>query len=287
MSVPTDTLDLRYKYLTVAISRFKQGINAPTITSGTLVMNAIDLKLTTNCTYRCNHCSAATPYIKSHQTFDAAQIIDDLDKLLTVVYTPLVVILGGEPLLHPEFGKVVKLLNVMNNINHVGRFMLLTNATVLPTFEALLDFKKLPAAEIVINDYARPNQRISEMSELCRSSGVEAMINLERKKTWNDFGNFQESRHYTESQLRKLRYICDASAVIYNGRFYSCCRAAALQENNLLPQNIDDYVDVRNSDDQGALEKSLWNYCYNKSYLSACNYCNGSHIAAKQIPVGS
>jgi hypothetical protein len=289
MEVPIDTLDLRHKYLTIAISRFKQGKkeNAPVISADTLVVNAIDLKLTTNCSYKCAHCSAATPYIRQHQDFDAAQIVNDLDKLLSVMYTPLVVILGGEPLLHPEFGEVIKSLVSMRNLNHIGRFMMLTNATVLPTIEALCDFKRLPAAEIVINDYARSNQRIKEFDALCETSGVKRYINFEGKNIWYDFGDFRECRNYSEAQLLKLRYICDASAVIYNGRFYSCCRAAALEQNALLTQDKADFVDVRNATGEAKLKDELWSYLYNRRYLTACNYCNGSHVAARQIPVGS
>ena len=286
MEVPVENLDLRYKYLKIAASRYKQGVNQPVIDAETLVINAIDLKLTTKCTYKCKHCSAATSYIKEHKTFDATQIVNDLDKLLEVVYTPLVVILGGEPLLHPSFGQVIHGLTKMKNLNHAGRFMMLSNATVLPAIEDLQYFRELPAAEITINDYARTNQKVYEYADLCEKAGVNHKVNFEGKKVWFDFGDFTQCRNYSEEQLRHLRYICDASAVLYDGRFYSCCRAAALEENGLMPlNNDDDFVDIRNSD--STLKNRLWKYLYDKPYLSLCNYCNGSHIAAKQIPVGS
>jgi len=287
MEVPVENLDLRYKYLKVAASRYKQGINQPVIDSETIVVNAIDLKLTTKCTYNCKHCSAATSYIKAHKTFDATQIVDDLDNMLEVVYTPLIVILGGEPLLHPLFGQVVRGLTKMKNLNHVGRFMMLSNATVLPAVEDLQYFRDLPAAEIIINDYARASQKVNEYSNLCEKAGVTHKVNFEGKKVWFDFGDFTQCRNYSEEQLRHLRYICDASAVLYDGRFYSCCRAAALEENGLMPLKNDDFVDIRNSDNSLKLKDELWHYLYDRPHLSPCNYCSGSHIAAKQIPVGS
>jgi hypothetical protein len=286
MDIPVESYDLRYKYLKTAISRFQQGINTPMIYSDTVVLPVIDFKVCTACTFSCEHCTLATSYIGEHKFFDPKKICADFDKLLSACYTPLVLIVGGESLLHPQITDIIGRLTRLKNLNRVGRFSLITNATILPERKLLEYYKALPAAEIVINDYGRKNQRIEELSNLCNEFGIKCVHNFEHKKAWGDIGPI-EKRNRTPKQLQHLFYVCLGSPVIYDGVFYSCCRGGVLIESNLVDSDGSDCINIRNfSGTIDELSRILYDYLYAKSYISVCDYCGGLHAASPQVPVG-
>jgi hypothetical protein len=286
MEIPVDSYDLRYKYLKTAISRFKQGVNTPTIYHDTVVLPVVDFKVCTTCTFSCEHCTVATPHIAKHKFFEPETICADFDKLLSVCYTPLVLIVGGESLLHPQITDIVIRLTKLRNLSHIGRCSLITNATILPERELMEYYRLLPASEIVINDYGRKNQRIKELSILCEEYGVECLHNFEHKKAWGNIGSL-EKRNYTEGQLRHLFYVCLGSPVMYDGMFYSCCRAASLVENRLVVPDNSDSINIRDfQGTNGELKEILYDYVYKKPYIDVCNYCGGLNAASPQVPVG-
>jgi hypothetical protein len=286
MDIPVESYDLRYKYLKLALSRFKQGINTPRIYHDTVVLPVVDFKVCTACTFSCEHCTLATPQITKHKYFDPETIVSDFDKLLSACYTPLVLIVGGESLLHPQISDIIYRLGQMKNLSHIGRFSLITNATILPEGELLRYFKTLPASEIVLNDYGRENQKIDKFSELCGEYGIRCIRNFEHKKAWGDIGAL-EKRNYTDEQLRHLFYSCQCTPAIYDGEFFSCCRAASLAKNSLVEFNRSDSINIRCF--QGSNEKLrgiLNHYLYKKPYITVCRYCGGLNAASPQVPVG-
>ena len=286
MDIPVETYDIRYKYLKMVISRFKQGVNTPLIYPDTVVLPVIDFKVCTACTFACEHCTLGTALIKKHSFFSPERIVADFDRLMASCYTPLVLIVGGESLLHPQIGEIIERLTKMENLSHIGRFCLITNATILPNADMLKAYKQLPAAEIVINDYGKPNQKIVELTDLCKACEVKCLHNFEHKKAWGDIGSL-EYRGYTEDQLRHLFYVCLCTPALYDGEFYSCCRAASLCENGMYPKNESDKINIRGfSGNSEELKQALYDYLYNKPYLNACEYCGGLNSASPQVPVG-
>ena len=266
--------DLRQKLLRRGLPRFRQGHFSPEFNVSDVVFDVINLTINTGCSLRCKDCAFAIPYVKNPVSFDAERLATDLDKLLSVSITPLVSLVGGEVFLHSQLGKVVDYLKKMKNYGNVGRFEVITTGTILPSEDLLLQLKSLTSFDIAINDYGVKNDKIPALIERCEKLGVPYMLARETKRIWGDYGDFNTQRNWSESEKVHLYWLCGTCCTLYDGKLYTCNRAAILQENGLVDKNESDSIDIRNYSDPN-LKKDVYRFIYEKPYITTCDVCDG------------
>lgn len=254
-------------------------------TADTLLLRSVTIFITSVCSLRCRECSSFTPYIETSRHYDAAGILKSLDVILNVFGSlERVTLLGGEPLLHPE------LKEILCRINHEDRIELVTavtNGTVLPKREALLEMKN-PKFIMRISDYGKLS---SKLPELLKSLG-ENHIKYEHTNYtyWNKnskIGKLDE----TEEELTNKFSKCVASLSVYiiNNKLFCCNNAAVLCENGVVPPSKDNFVDLSNPDSE-ALKKEIIEY-YRRMLqcrpVDACRYCSGLYCTDfdERLPV--
>ena len=71
------------------------------------IINQLDLVLTTHCNLRCQDCAAFIPYLPKREHFDS-----DYIKAMACFFKgiEIVRVVGGEPMMHPEFLKIIPML---------------------------------------------------------------------------------------------------------------------------------------------------------------------------------
>ena len=283
--------DLRQKLLRRGLPRFNQGYFSPEFNVSDVVFDVINLTINTGCSLHCKDCAFAIPYVKKPVSFDAEKMAEDLDKLLSVSITPLVSMVGGEVFLHPQLDKVVDNLKKMKNYGNAGRFEVITNGTILPSKELLLQLKTLTCFGIAINDYDVKNDKIPELIERCEKIGVPYRLAREIKRIWGDHGDFTAQRGRSEAEKVHLYWLCGTCCALYGGKLYTCNRAAILQENGLVNRDENDSLDIRNYSGSN-LKNDVYRLIYEKPYITTCDVCDGyiaslngtGNAAFRQIP---
>lgn len=128
--IPTRKKDIQSEFLKEEIGDFYE--------RGIMNLPQLQFAITTHCTLRCANCNALIPYFGKnapHYTLSANDFSADLHKLETCVNKiRRFQLLGGEPLLHPHLGKLVRIAAASPMINIVE---IVSNGTVLPGSDLL------------------------------------------------------------------------------------------------------------------------------------------------------
>lgn len=242
-------------------------------TADTLLLRSVTIFLTSVCSLRCRECSSFTPYIETPRHYDAAGLLKNLDIVLEVFGSlERVTLLGGEPLLHPDLGQILR------QINRDGRIELITavtNGTIMPGQDVLLEMQN-PKFIMRISDYGKLSSKLNDLIK----SLDENHIKYEHTNYtyWNKnskIGRFSE----TENELIDKFSKCVASLSIYiiNNKLCCCNNAAVLCENGVVPPASDNFVDLSNPDRE-ALKKEIVEFyrrMLQSKPIDACRYCSG------------
>ena len=93
-------------------------------------VNSIDVVLTQRCTLKCTDCSNLMQYYSKPAQIDTSVILKSLQALKSCFdYVHEFRIIGGEPLLNKEFGKIIDYIS--KNFNY-GYIVVYTNGTIIP-----------------------------------------------------------------------------------------------------------------------------------------------------------
>lgn len=235
----------------------------------------LDVPLTTYCSLKCKHCSHCMPYANPPKHFEAAQLIEDLDKVLSVSYIACVCVMGGEPFVYPKIAEFFERYRALKNSDNIGFTRIVTNGTVMPGNEFFAAYKKIKNAYIYFSNYGKESRKMPEMIEKCKEFGIPTYVEPYSNE-WTILGDFTVDRHYSEEELKRLFAACVSYGCtqLLNGRVYSCCRVPLLNEDGLIPFSKADYCEIRRAP-EAELRESLHRYLYETPYLNGCKYCDG------------
>ena len=236
--------------------------------------------LTTKCSLKCAHCNNLMPCFEKPYHIPAEQVISDIRTLLS--HTDCCIkleLLGGEPFVYPELGKVI---DAFKDHPKVMCIAFTTNATVIPD-EALLDqIAALKCKKIVISDYGVPTQKPDELMAVCKAKGIPCSHTV--SEYWADPGN-TEFRGKGKAQLAMEYNQCYSSRycrTMLNGKIYTCARASSLDDLGIMDGTHDSF-DVRKPRTDKEFRKELRKFL-TIDYADACNYCD--HAKRIRIPAG-
>lgn len=251
-------------------------------------IDRILFKIGTACTLRCKKCGEFNPYLHEKgkkKFYDADLLCKDIDKLGDVAEEIEVIQLsGGECLLHPQIGKILKHIGENPKFKHICIF---SNGTYIPKKETLEIMLSLgDRFNLDISNYTVVGIDSMKAPKIYDSYGIK--YNMIDMSYWIDHTNISYKNLDTE-QLKDLAKECwayNTGTVMYSvieGKVTShCCTAASIMYYlDLYKDMPSSYVDLRNNIDN--LEKEL-ERLFEVDYMPVCNYCI-SESKKEHIPV--
>ena len=249
-----------------------------------IILPRIELVMTTKCSLKCKKCFAAIPDYsrKGSMPFDIPidTLLGDFEQLLLGVdFIVQVNLLGGEPFLYEQ---IDELLSWLAGSDKVGRFLVVTNGTVIPkdsTCRLLADGKFY----VQIDDYRLPEGRAMEIASLFSYYGV--MHHITRDQRWFDFGNVEKKR-LSKNQLVDQYRKCDYSVCksLMEGELFTCEFHEHRTKLKMIPDAKDSLRLHDYADDE--LRVAMIEF-YNRPYFSACDYCTAPNKkTSPYIPAG-
>lgn len=246
-------------------------------------LSAVTLETTQICTLRCKKCSMFMPYYPCHEHYDSQMLIESAERFAECLdVIPMLNILGGEALYHPD---ILSMINKIPQIPNILALCIVTNATHIPTDQAL-EAMASHAVALRISDYGPSvSIRLDEIIKKCEAFGV-TWYALGRAESWVDVGK-PEKHGRTDAENREAFRNCVFAStervkfrncMIHKGKFYLCDRFAAFLNLGILSEtDLQEHEYLNILDSSTSLQdkqKKLMDMIQNTSMLSTCEYCN-------------
>lgn len=216
---------------------------------------------------RCRGCNHLSP-IMPKAVVNPAELVADLAFLASMIHVPKLLIMGGEPLLHPEIDRV---LEAARSSGLGDRLEVLTNGKLLsgmsPEFWALVD-------SVIVSAY--PGIEFSWPRE------YEDKVQVVKTVEFNE--SFSATKNEDVALLKSLWDGCgirNVSFGLVNRHFYKCMRSAYIPRAVGLPPTVDG-ISL-----EGLTEKALIARIRDAQPLEACRYCtasSGKAFAHEELP---
>lgn len=234
---------------------------------------AVEIIAVWHCNIRCEFCSFASPAAPA-RCAQPDVVAADLSRLASWMETGHVRILGGEPLMHPEIGKLVAAIRgsgISERVRMITNGILLDQApdTVWRSFD-----------EIYVSVYPNTARRIEKKLSLLRERAKEFDVSLALK--YFEYFRVSYRKPSGDSELtRRIYQTCQIahlwrSLTVDHGRIYRCPHATHVQT---VPE-YKDYQDRREGDfleiAQIGSSAELASWLGRPAPLSSCSVCTGS-----------
>lgn len=223
------------------------------------------------CNISCSHCNQASP-IRRKGYPDAATVTRDFSRMAPIYHARYAKIVGGEPLLHPEFARVVEALRATGIADGI---LLLTNGMLLPRLPDA-SWKLLDRIEVsVYPETGVDADFIARMLDKATAMGVEI-----RFVAFDDFRvSFSRPGTDDENLIRRIYLTCKMARVwgcqvIHDGHFHKCVQSihvptvigAPPESARLDAVPIDGGPDMRGR---------ILDFLRSRQPLRACRHCLG------------
>jgi len=234
---------------------------------------AVEVIAAWHCNIRCESCAFASP-LHSTRFADVDTVGADLSALAEWLEVEHVRILGGEPLLHPEFDALVERIRRSG----VGRrIRVVTNGVPLlkmpDSYWEILD-------EIHVSRYPNTRRFVERHLEMfkakCDAAGAELTV-----KHYDYFRYSFRRRDEDRDLTQRVFATCQMahlwrSLTADNGRLYRCLQSAYIQDDpqfdDLLSRHGEDFLSIHDIASTDELETWL----ARKPALNSCSVCTGS-----------
>ena len=245
-----------------------------------------DILLTEKCTLNCTFCNMYMPHYKNAKHRNLDQIKKDISLYFkTVDYVSIFHLVGGEPLMYPQFNEVLEYIG-KNFRNKISILLLTTNGTLVPkdlTYQLMKKFSVL----VYLSDYTDNINYKKKLGKLTENFKKHKINYLHRKDiSWSDFGDPSIEKFHTEKEAIDHFDSCTAPfRGLHNGRYYYCHLNTSAILAGIIPENKNDYITLDNNLDPEELLKLDLGFI-KSGYVSFCKNCNGCNTGIN-IPVSS
>ena len=247
---------------------------------GYLYLYHVEMPITQRCNLRCKHCIFMMPYFKHPVDYPVNTLLQDMDKLFDAVDAIQIFrLLGGETFLYKDLDPLIEKALSSPKVKTVE---VVSNGTIIPP-ESTIELMKNPRLIFQISHYGKYSRRAEEIKAICDKAGVKCVVRYPQDKTWNYVGDLH-FRGRTEKELRRqLRHCASIYRNFLDGRLYFCPRASFGSKLG-MPDDPNDFVDVRNETDRKTLRRKIFELNQSK-YIAACNYCDEGTGMVQSVPV--
>lgn len=257
----------------------------------------INLTPTMKCNLRCELCGVLVPHYEYRPQMTAEECAESLNLLFQVVdRVERFQITGGEPFLHPELDKILKIC--FRHESRFGELWLFSNCAVpirQNVLEMLLPYKN--KVLVHCSDYGvRPEVATRNIDALEKMSIPYRHLKYygdgQYFDGWVDNGDFV-AHHRTSEENKRIFSGCShykrgGSWYLRNGQLHWCGRSIRGMELGKIPDGGQDYLDLFEdipiSEKKKRLKRVMERDC-----ITACDYCNGDYgtdASEKRFPAG-
>jgi len=244
------------------------------VRDGIIHVRKVETLVAFHCNLSCRGCVHGSPALRE-KLLDPASLSRDLAALSSAMYIHKLVLLGGEPLLHP---RLAELARIARSSGAVGQVAVITNGIGLEgVSDELFDAIDL----IEVSAYPRVRLRISEEELRLRAQAHNVIVG------WNNVRQFQETtlneRISNPAVVEEIFLRCkprDAWSchAIHDGRYFKCSRAGLLEPRlnacgRAVSNREADGVLIQGNT---SLFDTLLDYLQSPKPLEACHWCLGS-----------
>ena len=231
-----------------------------------LWIDKVDVVVTTKCNLLCPGCSHLMPYYQKSYHVNKEELIAAMRKLNeSFDYCDHYNILGGEPFLNPNLKYFLE--EAPSEKCHLVQ--VLTNATIVPKDQELLDVMRRKQIHVVISPYPSNEQSQKRLIEILEKN--EIPYNL-YNRPWTDYGAPTDHGN-SEKNVRKQFCRCDEVCKnLLNGKLYYCFRSSHCDDLGLIKADKGSYVDLLNNtreQNRREIRRLMWRH----RPVEACRYC--------------
>ena len=250
------------------------------------------LIISMRCTLKCKLCLVYAPYYKNPKDYSLEEISKSVDKYFDIIDScGTFNIQGGEPLLHPNLPEII--LKVLEYKDCIGKILITTNGTLLPSAELLKVLKTYSQyIQVNISDYGPSLSRQAlKIVEILHSENIPYRVICYHGENlhfggWLDFTD-HTLKYHSEAELienaKQCGYRDGGNIAIRGNELYFCYRVARRVELGLIEKNEASCLqlfDGASRDDQRQHIKRL----LEAPYTPACAYCFGKRESAVHHP---
>ena len=260
----------RDSYIDVANNQSSEMINFP----------RIQFVITERCSLRCRDCISLMQYYEKPENVEIEDYIGSFDRLIRVVDNVSELrILGGEPYMNPDVYKVIERYVGLKKIATISVY---TNGTIVPNEQNL---RALENDKVIlhISNYNHNEERVNKLIKEIKKYSIKYFVR--NYDAWNDCGKL-ECKGYSVEEMKKVFSKCFERGCysFFRGKLHVCPRSAHAMYLKAMPDIKDDYVDLMENDISDIeIKKQLMNLT-KKTYIEACNYCQGPDYSTPNIP---
>lgn len=245
--------------------------------------------ITQKCSLKCKLCLAFIPYFENpvNTTYEEAKnILKNYFAIVDQVGT--FSITGGEPLINPDFEKI--LIETMEYREQIQeRIDMVTNGTILfgDNLLNILESNKHIVRVIISNYGENLSTKLSQIVTQLEERGICYRIqdyDIEKEHWtydgWVDFSD-HSLKHDTMEKLLEQCNRCIFRLghyyVINDGELHPCSRQYWRMRNNIIEKDKDWYIDLNTQSVDIDEDKKRLEFLENTKYLKSCAYCNGTY----------
>ena len=247
------------------------------LNSQSLVIRALPIIITTRCTLNCEYCFAKMPYFSKKEDVSIDFIIEELDRILSVVdYVEWLEIFGGEPLLHKELWKIVEYINKPQIQEKIGYSIILTNGTVLfdeKTIDKISENKYF--WKITSSPYGKFSTKQFELYAQCNESDL--FYYQRPMPYWHKFGIISEPDNPEDYTNEKCKSCCCYVPTFFDGKIYSCETLAFSGYLKMFPDDKRNYLDIFSDE---FTKENFRNFL--QTAQPAMAWCNANHKTSRR-----
>lgn len=236
--------------------------------------NFCEIYAVDHCNITCMDCNHASPDVKT-RIADPDSVFRDLSTLSRYYRAPMIKILGGEPLLHPD---ILALVKETRRSGISGKIRLVTNGILLPKMK---DDVWKEVDEIEISVYPQTEHLLtSRMADIYQSARLHQVTIITYfyanfRAAFSTIGTADQAltrRIYNSCRYARL-WGCQS---VHEGYFFKCPHSV------YIPDILDKAVSYdRREDGVGiigswSLSGKLRKFLSSRNPLRACRYCLGS-----------
>ena len=281
---PNNTITKFFKFI-ICILFAPIWLVAAAFNKNPIILRKIEISITSRCTLKCRDCSNLMQVYRSmDRTYELEfdSFVSDMNKLFTLVdFIETIDIIGGEAFIG---GYLPNILRMLIKSKKIGLVEIITNGTVVPNDEILRIIKN-KKVHIHISEYSRelaPNS--VELKKALAANGVNTLI---LHPVWYDrFGEEGlRPRNRSASELADNFANCLRCIEFMDGKLHFCPVSSHGMYLGLIPAGENDYVDVRNANDESNRRKMM-NFIKPPRgfYVRACDHCDAGMPGKKRIP---
>lgn len=216
-----------------------------------LTVHGLALLITTRCTLKCNGCSNLINYFRpsEQKDMDLKDTIRSFDLMMEHIdFVDEVVPIGGETFLYKDIDKILMHIALSRYTNKIGRIVLTTNGTILPsksTLEIIGDNRHLFV--VLISDYGNLSSKKLKLVSLLNQYNC-LYVNHVHDTWYKSNQPIVPSLCLMEDDIRKKCSGCNCRKGghlrIKGNKVYSCHFVAFAAECHAIPQDKRDYLDI-------------------------------------------